>query len=111
MSKYRNKITEVDGIKFHSKKEAKRWGELRMLVKAGEIRGLRRQVKFDLEVNGMKVCSYVADFLYKEVYPSESGSPCYSEDIIEDCKGFKTPEYNLKKKLMRAIHNIEIRET
>jgi hypothetical protein len=54
--KYRNKITEIDGIKFHSQKEARRWQELKMLIKANKISDLERQVKFSLDVNGAHIC-------------------------------------------------------
>jgi hypothetical protein len=63
-SKYRNVKTEVDGIKFDSKKEATRYGQLRLLEKAGLIGNLRLQVQYPLIVHGVKVGSYVADFVY-----------------------------------------------
>ena len=72
------------------------------MEKAGEIRDLQLQPKFDLIVNGVKVGKYVADFKYVD------GEPKY---VVEDCKGMKTPVYRLKKKLMAAIHNIDILET
>ena len=95
--KYGNVKTIVDGIKFDSKKEAKRYGQLKLLEQAGEISVLRLQVKFILSV-----CTYVADFVY------------YNKDmvlIVEDCKGMKTPVYRLKKKMMKHEHGIEILET
>ena len=54
-SKYGNRKTEIDGLTFDSAKEAKRWGELKLLERAGRIRKLRRQVSYDLLVNGRKV--------------------------------------------------------
>lgn len=100
-SKYRNVKTTVDGQTFDSAKEARRYTELKMLEKAGTIRGLRRQVVFDLEANGTLVCRYVADFLY---HHGES-------EIVEDVKGVRTDVYRLKKKLMKACYGIEILET
>lgn len=97
-SKYGNKKVEVDGIKFDSKKEAQRWGVLRLLEKAGHVQGLRRQVTFPLVVNGIKICSYRADFVY-----TRNG-----KEVVEDAKGFITPEFKLKQKLMAAVHGIEI---
>jgi hypothetical protein len=91
----------VDGIRFDSKKEAARWGELLLMRSAGLIADLERQVRFDLDVNGVRVCRYVADFTYVE-------GDCV---VVEDCKGFRTPEYKLKRRLLLAIHGIEIRET
>ena len=91
----------VDGIVFDSKKEANRYGELKLLRDGGRITDLELQRSFDLIVNGMRICTYRADFSYVD----ESGP------VVEDTKGFKTEEYRLKKKLMLAIHQIKIRET
>lgn len=102
-SKYGNKETEIDGIKFDSAKEAKRYVELRYLLKAGEIKYLERQVEFELQVNGEKVASYYADFVYERD----------GKMIVEDVKSRFTkglPVYRLKKKLMLQCHNIEIQE-
>src|SRR6185295_14364812 len=70
-SKYKNVKTEVDGIKFDSKKEAKRWQELKLLEAAGEITDLKRQVKYPLTATNNRSdgktereCSYMADFVY-----------------------------------------------
>lgn len=95
--KYGNIKTIVDGIKFDSKKEAKRYGELKLMEKAGEISVLRLQVKFILSV-----CTYVADFVYYDKT---------KHLIVEDCKGVKTPVYRLKKKMMKHELGIEILET
>jgi Protein of unknown function (DUF1064) len=102
-NKYRAVKTEVDGIVFHSKREAKRYGELRLLEKAGEILQLRLQVKYAVNINGIKVCEYRADFAY---YDCEN--KCY---VIEDCKGVRTAVYRLKKKLVEAYYGITVRET
>lgn len=102
-SKYRNKKTEADGLVFDSQKEARRWGDLKTLERAGEIIDLKRQVKYELEINGHLICSYKADFTYRR-----TGRP---EVIVEDAKGYRTQIYGLKKKLMKAIHGIEILET
>lgn len=102
-SKYGNRQTFVDGLRFDSAKEASRWQELKLLEKAGEIVELERQVRFELRVNRQEVCAYVADFTYR---PNIGRSL-----IVEDVKGHKTREYVIKKKLMKAIHGIEIKET
>jgi hypothetical protein len=101
-SKFRNKRTEVDGITFASKAEARRYQELKILQKGGSISSLELQPRFKLEVNGELICVYVADFRYKD-HKDGSG-------VVEDVKGFVTPEFRLKKKLMKAIHGIEIQE-
>ena len=101
-SKYRNVKTVVDGITFDSKAEAKRYGELRLMLDAGEIEDLTMQPRYQLDVNGVKVCSYVGDFLYRDV--------ARDRWILEDVKGVKTPAYRLKRKLMIAVHGIEVVE-
>jgi hypothetical protein len=103
MSKYKAIRTEVDGITFASKKEAKRYQELKLLEKAGQIFNLALQPRFDIYVGDTKVCTYVGDFKY--TLPGIDGPW-----IIEDVKGVKTPVYNLKKKMMRAMYGIEIKE-
>ena len=106
-SKYRNKKVVVDGIVFDSKKEARRYTELLLLERAGAIRELRRQVKFELipsqRYDGKVVerpCSYVADFVYREK----------GNLIVEDTKGLKTRDYIIKRKLMLYLCGIRIRE-
>ena len=102
MNKYHAKRTEVDGHTFDSAKEARRYSELKLLERAGEIVGLRLQPKFPLVVNDTKIADYKGDFEYRDA----SG-----RRILEDTKGFKTPVYRLKKKLVRALYGIEILET
>jgi hypothetical protein len=101
-SKYRAVKTTVDGITFASKLEARRYNELLMLQRNGAIRSLKRQVPFDLVVNGHHVCRYIADFTY------ELTSDGMMETVCEDAKGVMTPEFRLKAKLMEAIHGIVI---
>ena len=101
-AKYGNKKTVVDGIKFDSIAEAARYGALKLMVSVKMITDLELQKRYKLHVNGELIGTYVADFVYRF---------CGSSVIIcEDVKGTKTPVYNLKKKLMKAIHGIEIRE-
>lgn len=102
-SKYGNKKVEFEGEVFDSKKELARWLVLRMRVLAGEITELRRQVEFVLKVEGEKICSYIADAVYKE----------NGELVVEDTKSKFTrtlPVYRLKKKLMKSILGIIIKE-
>ena len=103
-SKYGAVKTEVDGIKFDSKHEAKRYQELRLLEQAGEITNLCLQVPFELipkSKYGMPI-RYIADFTYND----GNGQP-----IVEDAKGVKTPVYRLKRRLMAELNGIEIKET
>lgn len=102
-NKYGNKKTEIDGLQFDSQREADRWGVLKLMAVAGEIVDLDRQVRFDLKVNGQKICAYIADFTYRKA----AGSSL----IVEDVKGVKTRDYVIKKKLLKALHGIEVLET
>ncbi len=99
-TKYRSIRTTVDGISFASRREANRYAELRIELLAGEIEDLVLQKPFSLDVNGMHICDYVADFVYQR-----NGKP-----IVEDAKGKRLELYRIKKLLMRAIYEIEIVE-
>ena len=101
-NKYNAVPEEVDGVRFDSRKEASRYRLLRALLQAGEIADLVCHPSYDLEVNGVLICRYEADFRYLEV---ATGSV-----VVEDAKGVRTPAYKLKKKMMKAIHDIAIVE-
>lgn len=104
--KYHNTPVIVDGVYFPSKREANRWDELRLLLRAGQIRHLRRQVRYDLKADGgAKVARYDADFVYEEK-TAAGWVP-----VVEDCKGVRTQVYQIKKRWLRAQYGIEIRET
>lgn len=121
-SKYKAQKVEVDGITFDSKKEARRYSELKILEKAGEISCLLLQPSFVLipahyeeverigakgqELKPKKVCiekqcTYRADFAYID----KDGNK-----VVEDVKGMKTEVYKIKKKLMLDRYGIKIRE-
>lgn len=104
-SKFRNKPTVVGDRTFASKREATRYQQLLLLERNGELRSLRCQVVYKLEVAGIHICKYRADFVYEELR-----NGVWSE-ITEDVKGYRTPEYKLKKKLMLACFGIDVRET
>lgn len=121
-TKYHSKKAYYKTEVFDSKKERDRYVELCLLEKAKEIRNLRRQVKFLLipkqveyyerysEKTGKRLqdgvrvlereCYYIADFVYEQ----------NGKTIVEDTKGFRTPDYIIKKKLMLCIHKIKIKE-
>jgi hypothetical protein len=107
-SKYHNKVVHINGMKFDSRKEARRYAELLWLEKAGEIRDLQRQVKFELipKQGSERACYYKADFVYYEL--DKEGRWQF---IVEDSKGARTDVYKIKRKLMMWRHNIKIRET
>ncbi len=93
MSKYHARKTTVEGIVFDSLTEAARYRELRLLMQSGEIIELKVHPKYPIEVNGQKICSYIADFTYRD----RDG-----RELVEDVKSpvtRKLPAYRLKKKL------------
>lgn len=119
-NKYHNRKYSADGEVFDSKKEYQRWQELKLLEKAGEITELRRQVPFELLPNqrepdkigprgGRKPgriierkALYIADFVYKD----RTG-----REVVEDCKGMRTKDYILKRKLLLFRFGIRILES
>lgn len=117
--KYKNKRVECDGRVFDSLKEYNRYCQLKALLKCGAISDLKLQVPFELipaiyedivvqlktKTKIEKRCvqravKYIADFVYMKD----------GRMIVEDTKGFRTKEYELKKKMMRALLGTVIRE-
>ena len=119
-NKYGNKKAKANGRVFDSRQERSRYYTLLMLEKAGEISDLKLQVPFELipaiyetvevqlktktkQVQKLvqRAAHYVADFVYKD----KDGNI-----VVEDSKGYRTKEYELKKKMMRAFLGITIKE-
>lgn len=121
MNKYKARKITVGGQTFDSRKEYRRYCQLKMLEAAKEIDDLRRQVIYQLipkqydtyprySKNGRRLsdgrrcieraCVYVADFVY-----TENG-----QTVVEDVKGMKTKDYIIKRKLMLYVYNIRIKE-
>lgn len=108
--KYRNKKTQLDGLTFDSKAEARRWAELQLLARCGRAHDLRRQVRFELvpgvrlagESRAKPALTYVADFVY---FDRELG-----RQVIEDVKGVATDVYRIKQHLMKALLGLDITE-
>lgn len=90
-----------------SKREARRANDLTILERAGHIKDLQEQVVFiiapSVVIQGRKrpAMKYIADWTYMQD----------GKLIVEDCKGFRTTEYKIKRHLMKAVHNIDILET
>ena len=117
-NKYHAQKCCVGGEVFDSRKEMRRWNELIILEKAGEISELKRQVKYLLIPAQREVVmkkgrptpgkvierevSYRADFVY---YDNNT-----KKVVVEDSKGMKTKDYIIKRKLMLYVHGIRIRE-
>lgn len=100
--KFGSVMTTVDGIKFRSKAEARRYSELKLMEKAGEIHDLELQPAFPLVAHGKKLATYVADFRY--------WTRDRTAQIVEDVKGMLTPMYRLKKKWAQLQYGITITE-
>ena len=107
--KYHARPVVVDGEWFASQREARRWSELLLLKRAGEVRLILRQVGFQIappvrDDQGALTCraiKYLADFL---VHWSDGRL------TVEDAKGMRTPMYRAKKRRVEAIYGIEITE-
>lgn len=108
-SKYHATKVIVDGITFDSKREAKRYQELKLLERAGAIKDLRRQVRYELipafDCGGKhyRPATYIADFVYTDCKTSA--------EVVEDCKGYRTGVYRLKAKLFAHRYGVSILET
>lgn len=110
-NKYRARPTEVDGIRFASAAEARRYRDLKLLERAGEIAGLTLQPRFPLTVNGEPVkirstgypngraAEYRADFAYFRG----------GHRVVEDVKGLDTPVSRLKRALVETIYHVRVK--
>lgn len=115
-SKHGSNKVEIDGIIFDSKKEGNRYRTLKILEKVGDIQELKLQVPFPLVIKKLIVNdiivelpyqfmrNYVADFTYME-----NGQYTVEDVKSEHTRTLKT--YKLKKRLMKAIYQIDIKET
>lgn len=119
-SKYRSQKIQFGGETFDSRKEYRRYRELKLLEEAGEISALRRQVPFELvpaqrgpDTTGPRggvrkgkllerPVAYIADFVYRD----PGGNL-----VVEDVKGVRTKEYIIKRKLMLYVYGIRVKET
>lgn len=100
-NKYRAKKVSEDGFLFDSKAEHKRYCELKLLQRAGQIEDLAVHQRFPCYMQGVKVTVYEADFTY--FTPDEAF-------VVEDVKGMKTAVYRLKKKIFEACYPYKITE-
>lgn len=103
MTKYNNHRVQTEDGWFDSQRELKRWGELKLLERAGNIKNLRRQVPFELipKRGRLRRIVFIADFVYEE----------NGKEVVEDSKGVRTKVYMLKWRLMEFVHGIEVLET
>ena len=103
-SKFRNKKVSLDGYTFDSLAEAKHYKyTLKPRLEAGEISHLEIHPRIRCELNGRKICDYIADFRYLDVsFAGPQGQQGMT--VVEDVKGYKTDVYRLKKKLVEAMY-------
>lgn len=99
-NKYNNLLTEYNGVKYHSRLEAKYAALLDIRQKAKEVENIKRQERFPLEVNGEKIGTYVADFSFFDKVKKVNR--------VVDIKGVETDLFKIKKKLMKAVHGIDV---
>ena len=103
-SKFNNRKTVLDGRTFDSEKEAKRYKVLSLMEACGEISELECQAKYEFWINGVRIGSYRADFRYKK------------KDGLIEVEDVKSPitrqdeAYRLRKRLLKALHGIDITE-
>lgn len=108
-SKYNARKTTIDGITFDSAREAKRYQELKLMERAGIIRDLQRQVRYELipafDVGGKhyRPTAYIADFTYTDAKTGKK--------VVEDVKGMRTDVYRLKAKMFAYKYGVSILET
>lgn len=98
--KYRNVPTVVDSIEFPSRKQAKVYRGLVLRQQTGEIRDLQLEQTYSLDVNGIHVCDYRADYTYRTTSDNQLH--------VVDAKGMRTREFIIKQKLMKAIFGVDI---
>lgn len=104
--RFNNNVSYVDGVRFDSDGELRRYRELQLQQVAGEIYGLRAHLPvYPLLVNGIKASSYTPDATY------------YTRDgrfVVEDCKAksgvTKTEAYVIRRKLLLALYGLTITE-
>lgn len=97
-NKFNNRSSIYNGQYYHSIKEADYAQELDLRVKAKDIRSWRRQIPFELKVNGFKICKYIVDF---EITHNNGDI-----ELIE-VKGFETDLWRFKRRLLEATHLTE----
>lgn len=124
--KYHNQPDSRGNLRFDSRKEARRYDELMLRIKAGQIRDLRLQVDFTLQeaftdTDGKRVRAlrYRADFTdwerdaEEESRAAAAGWSCDSwRYVVEDVKSeaTRTHQYETKKKLLKERFGLTIRE-
>lgn len=116
-SKFHNEPVTVDGVRYDSKNEMRRFNFLKLMEKAGEISNLRYHVKYTLFPKGtveirrlpdgteMELKRYDREHWYEAdfVYVTKDG-----KEIVEDFKGFETDTFKEKRDILKKLYGIEI---
>lgn len=97
--------TTAAGKTYDSKSEMMRAWQLDLLQRSGHIRNLREQVEYPLTINGQTIGRYTPDFVYEE------NTPAGWVEVVEEHKGFWTPEARLRVKVFQAIYGVTVRES
>ena len=106
MNKLHARTTILDGIKFRSALEAKRYSQLKMLLSNGDIKNLELQPKYEIIITNLKgdekkkIGHYHADFRYYDIVLGET--------VVEDVKGYMTEAAALRIKIVQVLYGIEI---
>ena len=98
-NKYHARKVKLDGYTFDSQGEARRYQDLKLLERQGRTFSLTIHPRYDLKVAGKKICTYVADFAYRDEGNNRR---------VEDFKGVLTPVFKIKWKLFEALFDIKI---
>lgn len=104
--KYNAQGEHVDGYWFASASEAKRYRQLKVMLDAGIIDALEMQPKYAIAINGRPITTYRGDFRYAVLDERKR----IERVVVEDVKGMVTDVYALKKKMVEALYEIQIRE-
>ena len=102
-NKFNARACVADGIRFDSHRERLRYATLRALEGSGRLEQLQVHPRYRLEVNGVLVGHYRPDFVYVD--------RTTGRQVVEDVKGVRTRDYVLRKKLLKALYNLEVVET
>ena len=98
-NKYNARRTVIDNISFDSMAEARRYGELKILERAGEVSDIKVHPVFPVEVNGIQVCKVILDFTYTDKHGCT---------VHEDTKGNDTAMSRLKRRMVEAAYSIDV---
>lgn len=100
MTKYKAQPVVIDGIRFASKLEGRYYANLKLQQRAGEVTNVELQKPYLVTIGGKLICTYRSDFAFWDMREQR--------ERVVDCKGVDTPVSKLKRKLVEAIHGIQI---